>query len=194
MISTYRYQTTKVRKWFHPEDTSTFISGYKLMAYGRFFFLHEIVMNVKICYSMFESSWDLALVTFRTPMVTSWMVTVWYQSVFKVFQGPIFFTLLTQFLSSPEFIQKTATEGSKDGLLHYIQEMGYFQSSSCPVLQLPFSKMSCISPKQKGFRHVRFSVSFTSSLLLGFLFCLVPCSMSFSVQSRILWLLSKTLP
>lgn len=91
MLSTYRYQTTKVRKWFHPEDTSTFISGYKLMAYGRFFFLHEIVMNVKICYSMFESSWDLALVTFRTPMVTSWMVTVWYQSVFKVFQGPIFF-------------------------------------------------------------------------------------------------------
>lgn len=131
------------------------------------------------CCSMLELSWDWTLVTFRTPMVTSWQVTVWgYQSVFTVFQGPIFFTL--QCLSSPDSYGKLVQKAPKMLLLHNVQEIGYFQSSSCPVsLQLPFSKMSCIPPKQKGFGHVTFSVSsFTSSLLLGFLFALLnpaPC-------------------
>lgn len=135
-----------------------FISGYKLMAYGRFFFfLHEIVMNVKICYSMFKSSWDLALVTFRTPMVTSWKVTAWgYQSVFKVFQGPIFFALLIQFLGSPESYGELPQKVPKMACSIMFRQLVI--SSLHPVQSVPqlsFSKIACIPPKEKGFMKAR---------------------------------------
>lgn len=65
-----------------------FISGFKLMAYGRFFpppgdsdECEDLLFNVRI----------VVLVTFRTPMVTSWKVTaLGYQSVFKLFRAPSF--------------------------------------------------------------------------------------------------------
>jgi len=152
-----------------------FVCGYKLMANGRFCFPRwdsdrcaDLLFNVQIILG-------LTLVTFGTPTVTSWKVTVWgYQSVFTVFPGPILFTLLLQFLGSPEAYGKLLQKAPKMSCsilcrklvissLHPVQ----------PVPKLPFSKMSCISPKWKGFGHVRFSVSsFTSSSLLGFLFCL----------------------
>lgn len=68
-----------------------FYSGYKLMADGRFFFppwnsdeCEDLLFNVQIILG-------LSPLSFRTPMVTSWKVTVWgNRSVFKVFQGPSF--------------------------------------------------------------------------------------------------------
>ena len=89
-------------------------------------------------------------------------------------QGLIFFALLMQFLCSPESHGKLLQEAPKMACsitfrkvvisrLHPVQS----------VLQVPFSKMSCIPPKEKGFGHLRFSAGcFTSSFLLGFLFCL----------------------
>lgn len=109
-----------------------FISGCKLMACGRFFPLHETVTNVEVCFAMFQSSWDLALATFRTPMTTPCKVTPWgYQSVFKVFQGPSSSVFLSSWVGQNHV--EGCYGGSEGGLLHYVQEIAYFQSSSCPV-------------------------------------------------------------
>lgn len=130
---------------------------------------------MQICYSVFPSSW---LVTFGTPRLISSKAQsgdIHLQSI----QGPIFFSL--QFLVSPELYGTLLRKALKTFLFHGVQEIGYFQSSSCPVSQeLPSSQLSCIPPKWKGFVHVRCSVrSFTSSMLLDFSFCLaedlIPC-------------------
>lgn len=148
MISTYKHQTTIVRKcsilkipvlhfWLEVNDM------WKIF----FFPLHGIVTNVLICFSVFRSSWDLTLVTFRIPTVTSWKVTVWgYQSVFKVFQGPIFFIL--QFLVVQNRMENCCRRLRRCSCsitsrklvisgLHPVQ----------PVRNYPFSKMSCIPEK-----------------------------------------------
>lgn len=152
-----------------------------------FFFLHGTVISVQICSSMFISSWDFTLMTFRTLMVTSWKVTVWgYQSVFRVFQGLIFFTL--QCLSSPEPCGKLLQKAPKMLLLHSIP---VFILSS---LQWPFSKMSCVPQNRKAsgtwdFQSAAYFILASSPFILP---CLEPCSMSFPVHSRILWFLSKS--
>lgn len=124
MISTYRYQATKVRKWFHPEDTSS-----SFLVIWKIFFppwnsdeCEDLLFNVRIILGLSPCDRQNS----HGDILQGHSLRI---SVFKVFQGPSF----SLFLFNSWVVQnhtETATEGSKDGLLHYVQEIGYFQSSS----------------------------------------------------------------
>lgn len=131
------------------------------------FFLHERVTNEQSCYSMFKLSWDLTLVTFRTPMVT------WSQSEdtnqSSKYSGPHLFhssysCVVRKLLQeAPKMACSIMFKKVVISRLHPVQS----------VLQLPFSKTSCIHPKAKGLEHLIFSVgSFASFIASRFFFCL----------------------
>lgn len=135
------------------------------------FFLHERVTNEQSCYSMFKLSWDLTLVTFRTPMVTSWKVTVWGYNQSSKYSGPHLFhssysCVVRKLLQeAPKMACSIMFKKVVISRLHPVQS----------VLQLPFSKMSCIHPKVKDLEHLRFSVgSFTSFIASRFFILPVP--------------------
>lgn len=127
------------------------------------------------CYSMFESSWDLVLVTFRTPMVSSWKVTAWgYQSVFKLFRAPSF----SFFLFNSWVVQ--------NHMENCYRKLQRWPAPLCsgnwlfPVFILSsqsrryhFQRCLAFSQRERLQAWDFLSVSnFISSLLLGFLFCL----------------------
>lgn len=118
--------------------------------------------------------------------------------VFTVFQGPILFILLIQFLGSPESYGKLLQKTPKMACSIMFRKLVISSLHPVqPVLQLSFSKMSCIPPKWKGFGHVMFfsqQLYFIIAFGLFILPCLEPCSMSFLVQRRTFNFHPRTLP
>lgn len=130
-----------------------FISGHKLMAYGRLFSsmkVRQVCRFVIQCsnYLGIQPLWPSELPWWRLERSQS-EVLISLQSI----QGLIFFALLIQFLSSPESYGKLLQEDSKMACSIMFRKLvisGLHPVQS--VLQLPFSKMSCFSPKIERLR------------------------------------------
>lgn len=126
-------------------------------------FLHEVTNEQS--YSMFKLSWDLTLVTFRTPMVS--VVTVWEDTnQSSKYSGPhLFLFTISCVVNCPQEAPKMACsimfKWSFPGFILSSQSCNYhFQR------RLAFTQA-------KGLEHLIFSVgSLLHSLLLGFFFCL----------------------
>lgn len=141
MISTYRYQATKVRKWFHPEDTSS-----SFLVIWKIFFppwnsdeCEDLLFNVRIILGLSpcdrQNSHGDTLHSLRI-------------LIFNVFQGPSFSLFLFN-----SWVVQNHTENCYRRLQRWLAPLCsgnwlfpvFILVQSVP--QLPFSKMSCIPPK-----------------------------------------------
>lgn len=102
------------------------------MAYGRFFSSMREWPMCRFIIQLFESFgiWPCDLQNSHGDILRSQSEDVNQSS--EYFRAPSF-SLFLRISWVVQIVWQTATEGSNDGLLHNVQEIGYFQSSSCPV-------------------------------------------------------------
>lgn len=134
-----------------------FVCGYKLMAYGRFCFppwgKWQMWRFVIQCSNHLGFN-PCDLQNSHGDILKGHSLRT---IVFTVFQGPILFILLIQFLGSPESYGKLLQKTPKMACSIMFRKLVISSLHPVqPVLQLSFSKMSCIPPKWKGFGHVMF--------------------------------------
>lgn len=108
--------------------------------------------------------------------------------------GPIFFTLLIQFLGSPESYGKLLQKAPKMACSIMFRKLVISSLHPGPVSPaITIFKDVLHSPKIDRLQacEIFSQLYFSIASRLFILSCLEPCSMSLPVQGRILWLLSK---